>query len=183
MSYNPFEQIDEGGDLNTLFNGPQPQFQQHQPLNNPALRAPDPELAAHVPINNPIAPAGPKMEPSKIQWKIGNDGSSFSSQPRVEDPNAPKKKLILRSTVIDKFTTKRKRVELTPSMCTKGQCQFDIAKANGYPDGYHSVPVQFREAMLEALQQHIAHFHTLADELIVEEDTAPTMWLGDPKQL
>lgn len=85
-------------------------------------------------------------------------------------------KLILREHVIDKFTTKRTRRVITPSMCIKLGCSFDIAVANGF-DSWNDVPDSKREVLLEALEKHGSVFHSVANEHIIDSDDMPTKWL------
>lgn len=169
-------------DFNELFSN-MPQFEQHNPYQNPALHAPDPELAARREFNNPIVAAPPKAEPPKI-WHTGMEGQVASSfnKPKIIDPSSPKKRYILRTIYVDKHTQKRTRVELTPSMCIKSGCNFDIAVRNGFPGGYNTVPPQYRQQMLEALEVHVREFHVQNDDHIIDEDQLPTIWLGDSKQ-
>src|SRR5689334_13099034 len=53
----------------------------------------------------------------------------------------PKKRMIIRSWIIDKLTTKRIRVELTPSVCDV--CAFDIAAEKH--GSWYNVP-EFKKA-------------------------------------
>jgi hypothetical protein len=90
---------------------------------------------------------------------------------------------ILQSKPVDRFTTIRRRIPLTPSMCTVNGCSFDIATKNGYVDGWSSVPQDQRGLLLQALQEHVKFVHTNSQAHIVEESELPTRWLGGSKKV
>lgn len=89
---------------------------------------------------------------------------------------APKRQLIIRSTIIDSKNVKRERIVLTPSMCTKPGCRFDAASRYG---GWEYAPERERNVLAEVLIQHVNTFHNSSEDLIVDEDSLPTQWLGD----
>lgn len=92
-----------------------------------------------------------------------------------------KKRFKMQSTPIDKHNIKRSRVELTPSMCLKANCNFDIAKANKF-ESWHQVPIEERTAMIKALEKHVLEVHTIAEEIIIQEDQMPKKYLGSIRQ-
>lgn len=85
-----------------------------------------------------------------------------------------RKRFIVRSWIIDKFTTKRKRIELTPSVCDV--CAFDVAQAK-HGNWYH-VPDFNKADVLIALQEHKKEAHPVKEDLIVFEDEIAKQWLG-----
>jgi len=89
----------------------------------------------------------------------------------------PKKRYKMQSFFIDKFNTLRKRVLLTPSMCQRANCTFDIAVANGYA-GWQDVPEDSRASMLKAFEKHDAEAHSIVEETIINEDQIPKNYLG-----
>ena len=88
----------------------------------------------------------------------------------------PKRRFITKSTIIDKFTIKRDRVELTPSVCDV--CAIDIAIVNKF-HGWNGVPDDAKEGIKKALAEHKKVVHTSAEQLIVDEDQMPKSWLGN----
>lgn len=89
---------------------------------------------------------------------------------------APGRRLIIRSTVIDSKNTKRERIVLTPSMCTRQGCRFDASSRFG---GWENVPDNQRSVIADVLIQHDKVAHNFSEDLIVDEANLPTQWLGD----
>ena len=88
---------------------------------------------------------------------------------------------ILQERKVDRYTTIRRRVLLTPSKCTVNGCSFDVAERNGYPGGWEEVPQDQRPQMLLALKKHIEYVHTASQAHIVGQSELPTRWLGGKK--
>lgn len=98
----------------------------------------------------------------------------LNKQPETKPVATPKRRFIIRSQIIDKYTTKRIRIELTPSVCDV--CAFDVA-AEKHKDWY-GVP-EFKKAdVLQAVIEHKREAHPTREDLIVNEDELPTQWLG-----
>jgi hypothetical protein len=100
-------------------------------------------------------------------------------QPVREDVKAEdfkvSRKFIMKRIVIDKFTTKAIRVPLTPSTCDT--CGFDVAEKN-FGEWDHS-PLDQRSILITALQAHKKMYHSVSDQLIIDESQLPTRWLGN----
>lgn len=92
-----------------------------------------------------------------------------------EEVYKPKRKFIMKQIVIDKFTTKRLRVELTPSVCDV--CGLDLAVVNKFKN-YAQVPDDEKPKIEKAVEKHKETVHTISEQLIVTEDRMPTAWLG-----
>lgn len=106
------------------------------------------------------------------------DGMALPELPvKPEDPNAPR--WIMHSKIIDKHTTKRTRVLITPAVCTK--CGFDAGKL-AYEQNkietaiYADMSPDLQEIMKQVIIRHKTIAHTDAEELIVTEK--PKSWLG-----
>lgn len=95
-------------------------------------------------------------------------------KPPLDKP--ARKRFIIRSWIIDKFTTKRKRIELTPSVCDI--CAFDVAESKH--GNWHHVPDINKADVLLALSEHKREAHPVKEDLIVFEDEIATQWLGSP---
>ena len=95
-------------------------------------------------------------------------------KPSIDKP--ARKRFIIRSWIIDKFTTKRKRIELTPSVCDV--CAFDVAEAKH--GNWHHTPDIHKADILLALAEHKREAHPIKEDLIVFEDEIATQWLGSP---
>jgi len=101
---------------------------------------------------------------------------SFASTEIVK-PKLTGRKLMIKSQQIDKFTTKRSRVVLTPSMCTVAGCGFDAATVNGF-GGWRYVKPEKQEVVLDILREHCEQLHNKSEEFIIDESDAPTQWFG-----
>lgn len=116
------------------------------------------------------------------------------AQKRIEEsaPSASKRKFILQEIKIDNFTLYRRRVELTPSMCTHRGCGFDAAKEAGFKAGWATVPQdqplpggrKLGEAILGVLETHLTFAHALDQSHIISEDelNRNKQWAGVPGQ-
>lgn len=99
--------------------------------------------------------------------------TSFASiQPSTES-NGTGRRLILREDQIDRFCIKRTRVELTPSMCIMPHCKYDAASKWG---GWQFVPDTEKTVVMDVLRKH-KEYHSVNEELIVDEDKLDTKWL------
>jgi predicted Zn-ribbon and HTH transcriptional regulator len=92
---------------------------------------------------------------------------------------ADKKQFITKEIVIDKYNVKRVRIPLTPAVCDK--CGFDVAARNGLGD-YEQMSEQLKAQVAAAIKEHKDIVHTIATDLIVDEDEVPTEWLGQHKK-
>mgnify|MGYP001569283240 CR=1 FL=1 len=88
----------------------------------------------------------------------------------------PKRRFIIRQTIIDKFNTVRRRVLLTPSMCTRLGCTFDAASKFG---GWENAPESQHAVMRVVLIQHDKVAHNSSEDLIVDEEDMPKEWIGN----
>jgi len=93
-------------------------------------------------------------------------------KPTIDKP--ARKRFIIRSWIIDKFTTKRKRIELTPSVCDV--CAFDVAEEKH--GNWYKVPDFKKADVLQAVIEHKREAHPVKEDLIVFEDEIATQWLG-----
>lgn len=104
---------------------------------------------------------------------------SFNNPKAVEPKKTNSKysgyKMIVRSEIIDKFTTKRTRVVLTPSVCEV--CAFDIAKEKH--GGWEGVPDFKKADVLQAVIEHKREAHPVKEDLIIDGEDMPTNWLGN----
>lgn len=88
----------------------------------------------------------------------------------------------MQSVTVDAKNVKRTRVLLTPSMCKKGHCTFDVATANGFEKGWEEVPEENRPAIVQALAKHVEVAHSTAEEVIIAEADLPKSWLSNKSQ-
>jgi hypothetical protein len=103
-----------------------------------------------------------------------------------------KRQYILQEIKVDQFTTLRRRVELTPSMCRAKGCGFDASKEVGYPAGWKTVPhdqllpngKSLGEAIISVLQRHRDTTHGIEESHIMNEDEVnrQKQWAGVPGQ-
>ncbi len=97
------------------------------------------------------------------------------SVPVVGEPtDKPKRRFILYSRPIDKFTIKRTRVLLTPAVCDV--CGLDLGAHNGLPT-YDEMPSDIQAKIRLTVERHKKEFHSIAENLIVDEDQMPTEFL------
>lgn len=89
------------------------------------------------------------------------------------------RRFITKETPVDKFNVIRTRIELTPAVCDK--CGFDVAARNGLGE-YAKMSPELQEQVKSAIAEHKGIVHTIATDLIVEEDEMPTEWLGQHKK-
>jgi len=126
---------------------------------------------------------------SIIEGRINGGQSGVATAEEVEatPAPAPKRQFITREILIRAqagetmrvFHIKRDKVLLTDSMCTAEGCSFDVATANGYPEGWDTVPERFRDGLLDALAEHRIQAHTVSQAWIIDEDQIPKSWLGE----
>lgn len=103
--------------------------------------------------------------------------SSFNSVGTKDLKKPTGRSLILREEHIDRFSIKRTRVLLTPSMCQMPHCKYDAASKWG---GWQFVPESEKTVVLDVLKKH-KEYHTINEELIVDEDLLDGSWLQSPK--
>jgi len=126
-------------------------------------------------INEDLLNASVSNAPKEPEKVLSFNRSVQLTDSIEKTPTPKKKRFIIRSWIIDKFTTKRKRVELTPSVCDV--CAFDIAaEKHGNWDG---VPEARKADVLQAVIEHKREMHPIREDLIVDEDDMPQQWLGD----
>src|SRR5262249_10730137 len=110
------------------------------------------------------------------------------AEKRIEEEALPEevKDLILQEIKIDTFTTLRRYVNLTPSMCDVRGCGWDAAKEAGSKDWY-SIPVEqvmpdgktLGQKLIGMLKYHKATAHThasLNDHIISQEELRRRQW-------
>jgi len=110
---------------------------------------------------------------------LDNDVPSFNKPLTNQEIDLSKpetEKVIRKEIYIDKFTTKRSRVTLTPSVCKV--CALDIAQLNGF-GGWDRVPEDKKTNMLLALQEHVKVIHPVKEDLIIDASELPKEWLGN----
>lgn len=95
----------------------------------------------------------------------------------VEEPKSTGRKFITKETIIDKFNSKRIRVELTPSVCDI--CAFDVA-AKHYGT-WHNAPMTEHSKIQKAVIEHKRVAHPMNQNLIVDESEIPKTWLGQAR--
>ena len=132
-----------------------------------------------VEVNNPnIVPASDYIETFNQKKQ---ETLSFNQKIREEvveesykqnDPDDPD--CVVHSQFIDKFNSKRTRIEVNPSVCRI--CGFNVAKAKHGRWGL--VPATERQTVVEALEQHKRVVHTLGDLHIVKKSQLPKQWFG-----
>lgn len=116
----------------------------------------------------------PKQQDNVLSFQQPINPGEIVIKPPIDKPS--RKRFIIRSWIIDKFTTKRKRIELTPSVCDV--CAFDVAeKLHG---NWHHVPDNKKADILLALAEHKREAHPVKEDLIVFEDEIAKEWLGSP---
>jgi hypothetical protein len=87
---------------------------------------------------------------------------------------------IISEKKIDKFTTKRNRIVLTPAVCDI--CGLDLIENIGGETPYREMTSAEKEVVEKAVQKHKELVHTSHAKLIVTGDQVPTSYLGEPKQ-
>lgn len=71
----------------------------------------------------------------------------------------------------------RKPVKMTPSMCRAVGCNYDSAVANGFPNGWESVPKPRRHIFQELVKQHTTRYHSGIESHIIRANQLPKNWL------
>lgn len=125
---------------------------------------------------------------------IAHQQNVILAEQKIKDeaPSESKRRFILQEVRIDNYTLLRRRVELTPSMCTHRGCAFDAAKEVGFKSGWNSVPHDQQlpqgrtlgQAILGVLENHQAFAHALDQSHIITEDELKRQkgWAGVPGQ-
>ena len=94
--------------------------------------------------------------------------------------------MILQEIKVDIFTTSRRYIELTPSMCDVRNCPFDAAKEVGCPD-WSGAPIDqpmadgktFGERLIQMKEYHKATAHTVQsqnDHIITASELHKRQW-------
>lgn len=107
-----------------------------------------------------------------------NDPLSFFDLEETKQPRDPDKLYKITEIKVTSHLIKRKRVEMTPSMCDVPGCQFDSAKANGFPTGYYAVPPSKRQIFATLVDRHKKKYHNRSEEFIIAGKDMPRMWLS-----
>lgn len=94
----------------------------------------------------------------------------MSNNPRRVPRSKPEKRFIIREVKIDKFTTRRVRIELHAGVCEI--CAFDVAAANKLD------PNSDADVLKDLVQRHKKVEHTPATSRIVNEANIPKQWTG-----
>lgn len=163
---------------------------QQTELKGPAL---DPTAAAK--LATPVG--GLSIEEAAA---IAHEQNIILTNQKIQDeaPSESKRRFILQEIKIDQFTTLRRRVELTPSMCTHRGCGFDASKEVGFKSGWATVPHDQKlpqgrtlgEAILGVLENHMTFAHAMDQSHIITEDEmkrqkgwaqVPGQFLTNPK--
>ena len=126
----------------------------------------------------------PVEEPTLEQDAIAAFEKELNQEAEVEEAveaekPVEKRRFITKETVIDKYNVARTRVLLTPAVCDK--CGFDVAARNGLGE-YASMDPALQAQVKAAIDEHKSIVHTIATDLIVDEDEVPTEWLGQHKK-
>lgn len=144
------------------------------------------EIPAPVPQYVPEPATTPQPLTPSLETLIAEavaKALSLTAEPDavIEIPEEPKvsKRYIIKETQVDKFNIVRTRIELTPAVCDK--CGFDVAARNNLGQ-YDKMTPEMQEQVRGAIQEHKDIVHTIATDLIVDEDELPTEWLGQHKK-
>lgn len=109
-----------------------------------------------------------------------NDQNLSFNAPITDEPlkfqQSPEDKLIKKEIYIDKFTIKRDRVVVTPSVCDV--CALDIAVFNGL-GSWDKVPEDRKTSIIAALREHKKLVHPTREDLVINRSEMPNKWLGD----
>lgn len=116
---------------------------------------------------------------SKQSREVQPDSAESQQQvvtaPEPETAPAPEKRYVLKSVPIDKFSVKRIRVELTPSVCDL--CGFDVIITNGLPS-WDNLNSDQQLRVESAIKEHKQIYHSPAEGLVISESEMPKSWLG-----
>lgn len=109
-----------------------------------------------------------------------NEQNLSFNEPITDEPlqyqKAQDDRLIKKEIYIDKFTIKRDRVVVTPSVCDV--CALDIAVFNGL-GSWDKVPEDRRTSIIAALREHKKLVHPTREDLVINRSEMPNRWLGD----
>lgn len=89
---------------------------------------------------------------------------------------AQKKRYIISTTPVDKFTKLRKRILLTPAVCEI--CGFDLLTRNELP-AWDDLTPEEKQYAIKSIEEHKEKYHSTSNAQIVDEDELPEHWLGE----
>ena len=90
------------------------------------------------------------------------------------------KHYIINERKVDKFTTLRKRIQLTPAVCEI--CGMDLIDNSGSDTAYEDMTRDEQAQVRKAVEKHKELVHSPHSKLIINEDEVPTSYLGSPKK-
>lgn len=100
----------------------------------------------------------------------------FPAQPAEESEEKSKEeRYVLHQIPIDKFSTKRVRVRLTPAVCT--HCGTDICAVNNL-GRYEDLSEEVQGRVKRALEAHKEAYHTKAEAKVVRASELPKANVG-----
>lgn len=136
-----------------------------------------------MPVKKKLAVVAAPVEEQTIEQeaiaKFESELESDAEKEEAAEEAKPVRRFITKETQIDKFNVKRTRVLLTPAICDK--CGFDVAERNSL-GSYEKMSPEMQEQVKNAIAEHKSIVHTIATDLIVDEDEVPTEWLGTHKK-
>jgi predicted Zn-ribbon and HTH transcriptional regulator len=131
-----------------------------------------------IKIDEPVEEQSLEQEAiAAFESELAADAEKEEAAEAAKPPE--KRRFITKETTIDKYNVKRTRVLLTPAVCDK--CGFDVAARNGLGEYEHMTP-ELQAQVRAAIDEHKGIVHTIATDLIVDEDEIPTEWLGQHKK-
>lgn len=86
------------------------------------------------------------------------------------------KHFIINERKVDKFTTLRKRILITPAVCEI--CGLDLIENSGSDKKYSEMTKEEQAQVAKAVEKHKELVHSPHSKLIVTEDEIPTSYLG-----
>ena len=87
------------------------------------------------------------------------------------------KRYIMREKRIDKFTVKRRRVLITPSVCDV--CAIDLREVNNIRPEYKDLPEDIKVRLKLAVADHKKQVHDTSQQRIITEDQLPVAYLKE----
>lgn len=140
----------------------------------------------------------PPGKPSPMNLKTGLDADSIAemeyarklaeAEARIKEGAIPEdnRLMVLQEIKVDMFTTHRRYVELTPSMCDVRNCSFDAAREVGCA-GWGEAPVDqqmadgrtFGQRLIDMKEYHKATAHTIQaqnDHIITASELHRRQW-------
>jgi hypothetical protein len=112
--------------------------------------------------------AAPKAEPT------------VNKLPVAESDGKPQRMFGIRATRVDKFSTKRTRVLMTPAVCPR--CRLDLADLNKL-GAWDELDHEIKLRVTGAVAEHIRKVHDISEDEIIPENQLPTKWLGSKAEV